>query len=628
MSTAAGTPRASRLPTRGIAGRDGRAALGGLVAAAAALGFSELLAGFLPGATSLVAAVGQVTINLQPPGAKDVVVALFGTNDKLALELFIVAVGLLIGAGLGILATRRYELAAAGFVAFGIIGFVASLGDPLVNPSIAAAAAAVSVGVGLWVLGWLQARSRASAVAGSGAGGGTVAQMPDWSRRSFLIRAGGVGAGAVAAGFVGRGLIERQRTPPVGSGSVVPPASVTVPAIADGMDLSTSIEGLTPIVMPNDRFYRIDTALLVPSVDTSKWSLRIHGLVDRETTLSWDQLIQLPMFEQYVTISCVSNEVGGKLVGNAKWTGVRLRDVLEIAGVQASATQLVGRSVDGWTAGMPTAWIMDPAREPMIAIKMNDEPLPPIHGYPARLIVPGIYGYVSATKWLSELELTTLEAFNGYWVPLGWAKEAPVLTQSRIDTPRGTTPSGQVAIAGIAWAPDRGVSRVEVADRRRLARRPPVDADLRQHVGPVGHRLGRRPRSSRHLRPRDRRQWRGPDRAVLTARPGWRTGLAHDQRRDQLIDLPGSPARGRNGIDSVHAPTTLSLRSTRTIRCRNRRPTRRPDVLPAGPRRGAHREHRAREGPGRGPRRSTARSPRRTRAPRCRVRPTPMPRPL
>jgi DMSO/TMAO reductase YedYZ molybdopterin-dependent catalytic subunit len=164
-----------------------------------------------------------------------------------------------------------------------------------------------------------------------------------------------------------------------------------------------------------------------------------------------------------VTIACVSNEVGGKLVGNAKWTGVRLRDVLDIAGVQSAATQLVGRSVDGWTAGMPTAWVMDPSREPMIALKMNDEPLPPIHGYPARLIVPGLYGYVSATKWLKELELTTLEAFDGYWVPLGWAKEAPILTQSRIDTPHGGVNAGQVAIAGVAWAPDRGISRVEVA---------------------------------------------------------------------------------------------------------------------------------------------------------------------
>ena len=287
--------------------------------------------------------------------------------------------------------------------------------------------------------------------------------MPNWSRRAFVIRAGGVGVAAVVAGIAGRQLLERQRVAPVGSGPPIPPASVTVPALTPDEDLSTTVANLTPIVMPNDRFYRIDTALLTPSVSTDGWTLRIHGLVDRETTLTWAQLVALPMFEQYVTIACVSNEVGDKLVGNAKWTGVRLRQVLDIAGVQSNATQLVGRSVDGFTAGMPTAWVMDPAREPMIALKMNDVALPPVHGYPARLIVPGLYGYVSATKWLTELELTTLEAFNGYWVPLGWAKEAPILTQSRIDTPRGGVKSGTVPIAGIAWAPDRGVSRVEVA---------------------------------------------------------------------------------------------------------------------------------------------------------------------
>src|SRR5206468_2989067 len=188
-------------------------------------------------------------------------------------------------------------------------------------------------------------------------------------------------------------------------------------------------------------------------------------MVERETVVTWEELIALPMFEQYVTISCVSNEVGGKLVGNAKWTGVKLRDVLAMAGVQAGATQLVGRSVDGWTAGMPTAWVMDPAREPMIALKMNDSPLPRNHGFPARLIVPGLYGYVSATKWLSDLELTTLEAFNGYWVPLGWSKLGPILTQSRIDTPSDgqRVAAGRVPIAGIAWAPDRGIAKVEVA---------------------------------------------------------------------------------------------------------------------------------------------------------------------
>ena len=424
----------------------------GAVAAGIALGISELLAGVLSGGSSLIASVGQVAIDLQPPGAKDVMVALFGTNDKLAFELFIVAVGVLAGGGLGLLARRRFEAGALGFGAFGVIGFLAALGDPLANPAIVAVSASVAVGAGVWILGrFLETAST------------SVAGMPDWSRRSFLIRAGGIGVGAIAAGVVGRGFLERQRSAPVGSGPTAPPASVTVPPLAPDADLSTTIAGLTPIVVPNDRFYRIDTALLTPVVDTANWSLRIHGLVDRETTLTWDELIGLPMFEQYVTIACVSNEVGDDLVGNAKWTGVRLRDVLALAGVQSSATQLVGRSVDGWTAGMPTAWVMDESREPMIALKMNDEPLPPAHGYPARLIVPGLYGYVSATKWLTELELTTLESFDGYWVPLGWAKEAPILTQSRIDTPRGQVSAGNVPVAGIAWAPDRGVTGVEVA---------------------------------------------------------------------------------------------------------------------------------------------------------------------
>jgi DMSO/TMAO reductase YedYZ molybdopterin-dependent catalytic subunit len=430
-----------------------------VAAAAAALGASELLAGLLPGGTSLVAAVGQVAIDLQPPGAKDLVVSLFGTNDKLALEIVVVAVALLIGAGLGTVARRRFELGAVGFAAFGVIGFVAALGDPIASPSMVAIAAATSVGVGLWILDWLPravpSRPRTSA--------GPEAQMPDWSRRSFLVRAAGVGVAATVGGLAGRALLDRQRFAPAGAAAALPPPAETAPPLAAGTDLSPTIPGLTPIVMPNDRFYKIDTSILVPGVDTAGWTLRIHGMVDRETVLTWHELIGLPMFEQYVTISCVSNEVGGRLVGNAKWTGVRLRDVLETAGVQAGATQLVGRSVDGWTAGMPTAWVMDPSREPMIAVKMNDEPLPPAHGYPARLMVPGLYGYVSATKWLKELELTTLEAFDGYWVPLGWAKEGPILTQSRIDTPRGGQVSaGQVPIAGIAWAPDRGVSKVEV----------------------------------------------------------------------------------------------------------------------------------------------------------------------
>jgi DMSO/TMAO reductase YedYZ molybdopterin-dependent catalytic subunit len=225
-----------------------------------------------------------------------------------------------------------------------------------------------------------------------------------------------------------------------------------------------AVAGITPLVVPTESFYRIDTALLVPRVDTTTWVLTVRGLVDREVRLTYDDLRAMPLFDQYVTIACVSNDVGGKLVGNALWTGVHLHDVLDQAGVQAEATQIVGRSVDGFTTGFPTAWAMDPARDPMIAIGMNGQPLPADHGFPARLIIPGLYGYVSATKWLGEIELTRWEDFDAYWVPLGWSKEGPILTQSRIDVPRGgsSISAGPVNIAGVAWAPDRGVSAVEV----------------------------------------------------------------------------------------------------------------------------------------------------------------------
>ena len=432
------------------------AAVAGTAAAGLALGVSEAIAALLAGATSLVAAVGQVVIDLQPPGAKDFVVALFGTNDKLALEIIVVLAALGIGAGLGVLALRRFMAAASGYGAFGVLGFVAALGDPLANPAIVAVQSSVSVGIAIQTLSWLLSHAPPTMAAGVDPG-----QRSDPARRSFLLRTGAVGLSALVVGVGGRSLLNRSRTAPI-TAAELPPAAETVPPLAAGADLSSTTPGLTPIIVPNERFYRIDTALLVPSVDVATWSLRVHGLVERDTTLTWPELLALPMFEQYVTIACVSNEVGGDLVGNAKWTGVRLRDVLDIAGVASSATQLVGRSVDGFTAGMPTAWIMDPEREPMIAVQMNDEPLPPAHGYPARLIVPGLYGYVSATKWLSELELTTLDGFDGYWIPLGWSKEAPILTQSRIDTPRGPVATGRVPIAGIAWAPDRGIAKVEV----------------------------------------------------------------------------------------------------------------------------------------------------------------------
>jgi DMSO/TMAO reductase YedYZ molybdopterin-dependent catalytic subunit len=428
-------------------------ALAGAVATGLALGVSELIAALLPGATSLVAAIGQEVIDRQPVGAKDLVVALFGTNDKLALEVVVVLVALAIGAGTGLLADRRAWAGMAVFAVFGAVGWLAALGTPLADPVLVAIQIIAAVAAGMQALRWGLARAGRT---------GAHAQGPADGRRSFLLGTAGIGAAALLSGLTGRWLVERGRTAPTTGETVIPSPSEVVPPPLPEADLSAANPGLTPIVIANDAFYRIDTALITPSVDLADWTLRVHGLVDREVTLAYPELVAMPLIEQYVTIACVSNEVGGDLVGNAKWTGVRLRDVLELAGVREGATQLVGRAVDGWTAGMPTAWILDEAREPLIAVRMNDEPLPRDHGFPARLIVPGLYGYVSATKWLSELELTTMEAFDAYWVPLGWAKEAPILTQSRIDTPRGSVPAGRHAIAGVAWAPDRGISRVEV----------------------------------------------------------------------------------------------------------------------------------------------------------------------
>jgi DMSO/TMAO reductase YedYZ molybdopterin-dependent catalytic subunit len=437
-----------------------RPPIAGAIGALAGLGLSELVAGFL-GAPSLLAAIGGFVIDHQPAGAKDLVVGLFGTNDKLALESLIVIVTAIVGAVLGVIAVRRsYALAAAGFAAFALAGLVAALGMPTASPTTAMIVALVA-----WVAG-IQTMSFLLRTAGAGrtpTGGPVAVVMPDWSRRGFLIQAGAIAVASAAAGLVGRRLLDGGVSTVGPTPATALPNPVQVATIPAGADLQQA--GVTPLVMPNERFYRIDTALITPSVDLASWKLRVHGMVDREVTLSYADLAELPLIEQYVTISCVSNEVGGNLVGNAKWTGVKLRDVLAMAGVQAGATQLVGRSVDGWTAGMPTAWVMDPAREPMVALKMNDQPLPRNHGFPARLIVPGLYGYVSATKWLSDLELTTLEAFNGYWVPLGWSKLGPILTQSRIDTPANGAriAAGRVPIAGIAWAPDRGIANVEIA---------------------------------------------------------------------------------------------------------------------------------------------------------------------
>jgi DMSO/TMAO reductase YedYZ molybdopterin-dependent catalytic subunit len=450
-----------------IKGLGRRLAFAGAVAIGSSLALAELIAGLAPGVPSPLLAVARFIVDIQPPGAKEIVVALFGEADKLAFQVFIVLVALAVGAYLGRISPKRPDLASAVLVAFTGVGFLASLREPGVIATLSVAAAGGEALVGIFLLRRLVALVMATADPASGQPAPKVSKdaMPDWSRRSLLQAGGALAIGSVAAGTVGRMLLEKQRAPAISSGGT---PTAPVPAILpSGADLRTTdlvAAGLSPIIVPNDKFYRIDTAFIAPTVDRETWALKVIGLVDHPVELTYAELTALPIIEQFVTIACVSNEVGGDLVGNAKWTGVALRDVLAMVGMQANADQLVGRSVDGFTAGMPVEWVMDESRVPMIAVAMNDAPLPREHGYPARLIIPGLYGYVSATKWLTELELTRFDTFQGFWVPRGWAAKAPILTQSRIDVPSfgATVPAGHTPIAGVAWAPDRGITGVEV----------------------------------------------------------------------------------------------------------------------------------------------------------------------
>jgi DMSO/TMAO reductase YedYZ molybdopterin-dependent catalytic subunit len=418
-----------------------------------AIGLGELLAGLFRSVPSPMAAIGGVVVDASPPFLKDFAIAVFGTADKTALSIGTAIIAVLIGWSVGRRAGNRPRLLLAVLVVFGALGALAAFGEPFGQPVPIIAATVVSV-----TAAWLLFEQLVVAV--TRVPEPTDGLADDSARRRFLRLAAGGSAAAVVAGVAGRRLLARlPDVPEVASldrtfaGGVNP---------ADGVD-AFAVDGLTPIVVPNSEFYRIDTALVVPLVDERDWSLRIHGDVETEVVLSYDDLLGMELVEQYVTIACVSNEVGGGLVGNALWSGVRLTDVLDMAGPSVEGTQLVGRSVDGFTVGFPTELAFD-GREALIALGMNGEPLPRRHGFPARLIVPGLYGYVSATKWLSDIEITGWDEFDAYWIPRGWSKEAPIKTQSRIDVPnpRSTISAGPVPVAGVAWAPLKGVDKVEV----------------------------------------------------------------------------------------------------------------------------------------------------------------------
>ncbi len=431
----------------------------GLLAAAVAVTCGELVAG-MADVVHPLDAVGSGFIDRTPKGLRDLAIDWFGTNDKRALRVGMVVVIALIAAGLGVLSRRRVAVGAAGIAVFGVVG-VAAVAERPNEPGYAVVGPIVGAVCGIaalvlliaaindrWLLWRTPQRSRAPL---------------GWDRRRFLVATGGATAVAVVAGTSAAGLERRrvsnlERSAPDELPPVAQPSEPTEPP-----ETNELAEGITPFITPNRNFYRIDTALSFPRVDLDSWTVRVHGMVEREVSLTYQQLLAMPQVERTITLCCVSNSVGGDLVGNAVWQGVLLRDVLDQAGVHPDAEQVFSRSIDGFTCGFPTSAAFD-GRDCMIAIGMNGEALPLAHGFPARLVVPGLYGYVSATKWLAEIELTTWAAEEGYWVPRGWSREGPIKTQSRIDVPRNGArlSPGPTPVAGVAWAQNRGIAGVEV----------------------------------------------------------------------------------------------------------------------------------------------------------------------
>ncbi|MGW0469291.1 sulfite oxidase [Streptomyces sp. NPDC003027] len=464
-----------------------RAAMGapaGLLAAFTALAVAELVAGLVRPAAGPVTVVGGAVIDRTPAAVKDFAIRTFGESDKIVLQLGILAILALIAVGLGVLALAHRRAGAAGVLLFGIVGAAAALSRPDstgIGDALPSIAGAVAGALALYVLA---AKAAVPSPAAAGADGQRATGA--WSRRGFLAAAGVTAVAASSAGALGRYLTGRQGQGAIASREnlVLPKPASPAPAVPAGVQLK--VPGITAFTTSNSDFYRVDTALTVPKVDADTWRLRIHGRgVTRPRTYTLDQLLARPLIERDLTLTCVSNEVGGPYIGNARWLGVPLADLLEEAGVRppskgGRADQLVARSVDGMTLGSPVEDLMD-GRDAILAVGMNGEPLPFDHGFPVRMLVPGLYGYVSACKWIQDIELTTFDAYDPYWVKRKWARRAPVKTQSRIDTPKpfARPAAGPVTIAGVAWAQRRGITRVEI----RVDDGPWQDADLAAQAG-------------------------------------------------------------------------------------------------------------------------------------------------
>ncbi|MBT2552031.1 molybdopterin-dependent oxidoreductase [Arthrobacter sp. ISL-5] len=449
--------------TKWLKGPAPLAALAGVAAAAVVLSVAEMIGAFFTARAAPVIALGSTFIDFTPPWMKDFAIATFGTNDKAALFVGMGLTIFLLACVLGVVAYRKWALGAAGVLLMGAIIVASVVTRASVKP-VDAVPTLLGTVAGLIVLRLLVARvwrlqsfpDVPADVAAKGPG------RPVSTRRAFFTATGLTAAAAGIAAIGGRLLSaarsnvaqarESLRLPSPGK------AAATVPA-----GVQSAAPGVTPWLTPNGDFYRIDTALSVPEINAEEWELRVHGLVEQEVRLTFQDLLDAELIESHVTLTCVSNPVGGNLAGNAKWLGLPIREVLKRARPKDGADMVLSTSIDGFSASTPLEVLQDD-RDAMLAIGMNGEPLPLEHGYPVRMVVPGLYGFVSATKWVVDLEVTRFADSKAYWTQRGWSERGPIKTMARVEVPKSfaVVPAGRVAIGGTAWAQTRGITKVEV----------------------------------------------------------------------------------------------------------------------------------------------------------------------
>lgn len=472
--------------------RGGRILIGaivGIIAAGSGLALGELAAAVTGPATSPVLSVGSAAIDLAPTPVKEFAIRTFGTADKLVLISGVLAMLVILSALGGILARTRFVTGAAIFLTFGIVGVLAALtraSSELTDgiPSALAGLAALGV-LYLLVRVWRKGEQPAPAAADADPASGTAAPGDTGeasgtkpSRRGLLIASVASVAGAAVAATAGR-LLQAVRQDAAESRAAIRLPEPVDPAPALPAGYRAKVPGISPYFTPNKDFYRVDTVLSLPSIPAEEWTLRIGGDVKRPIELTFAELLDRGLTERDLTLSCVSNQVGGPYVGTARWLGVPLGELLREAGVSSSSDQLLSRSEDGMTIGTPMEAVLD-GRDALLTVGMNGEPLPVNHGFPARMIVPGFYGYTSATKWVVELTATRFDEVQAYWTQRDWDPRGVVKTASRVDVPRPfeRVSQGEVTVAGVAWAQHRGISAVQV----RMDGGPWQDAELSEQV--------------------------------------------------------------------------------------------------------------------------------------------------